>query len=78
MWEWGIRRGMRELGHRLPCGLRALGRFGDGRRGVLKTKGVKHIPNVGLGSASDDSEKADARHKAQRKSLDFCGFHNTG
>ena len=48
--------------------------WGDGRRGVLKTKGVKHISNVGLGSVGDDSEIADGRHRAQRN-LKF-GFHN--
>ena len=47
----------------------------DGRRGVLKTKGVKHIPNVRLGSAGDDSEKADGGHRAQRNLK--SGFHNT-
>ena len=38
----------------------------DGRRGVLKTKGVKHIPNVGLGSAGDDSEKADGGQSSEK------------
>ena len=66
MWEWGVRRGMRELGRSALRFESTRAIWGWETGCVEKTKGVKRILNVGLAPAGDDSEKADGRHRAHR------------